>query len=174
MSKAIGMLLLLFAFVSIVVCGGCGHKPAYSDIDVNRNARNQNAGEQSGTQPPPASEPVRPKMPAFMSPNGTIKDLPSYPRSTRVNVQIGPLQGQDTMTLNLRTRDSMENVQAFYEKAIKENQWTVVEKVLDPEMSVWTLKTDDDNSARVQAKKDPGRSIIDVFLIRAQKIADTK
>jgi hypothetical protein len=84
-------------------------------------------------------------------------------------VQIGPIQGEDAMLLNLRTRDSMENVQAYYEKAIKENRWTVEDKVLDPEVSFWTLKKDDNNAARVQVKKDSATGSLDIFIVRTQK-----
>src|SRR5438105_2980440 len=140
MSKSLSVLFSLIALM-ITVSTGCSHKPAYSEIDANRTVRNQNqAGEaqaasqapapeapQAATsQPAPSTaEPETFKMPSFVNSSGAIKDLPSYPKATRVNMQIGPIQQAYVMTLLLHTKDSMEKVQAFYTQSIKENQWTV-------------------------------------------------
>ena len=75
------------------------------------------------------------------------------------------------MTLALHTSDPMEKVQAFYTQAIKEHQWIVTDKLLDPEVSEWTMKKDDNNNAKVQAKKDPKTNGIDIYIVRAQKAA---
>lgn len=186
MNKAVKTILSLLAIVLTMASAGCAHKPAYSDIDANKNSRSQNQNTEAQTgasqpaaeapqapaaQPGPAPEPAKLTMPAFMAPDGTIKDVPSYPRARRDNVQIGPIQETNVMTLALHTRDSMEKVQAFYTQAIKENQWTVTDKLLDPEVSEWSLKKDENNNAKVQAKKDPKTGGTDIFLVRAQKIS---
>ena len=186
MSKAVRLLFSCFALTLIVASGGCAHKPAYSDIDSNRTSRNQNQTSQAQTsaEPPAATEAPQAsvsqtgpaqaetvKPPSFMNAAGAIKDLPSYPRAVRVNVQIGPVQQASVMTLLLHTRDSMEKVQAFYTQTIKENHWTVTDKLLDPELSEWTLNKDERNNAKVQVKKDPKTGSLDIAIVRAEKFA---
>jgi hypothetical protein len=188
MSKAVRLLFSLFAPILIVASGGCSHKPAYSEIDANRTSRNQNQNSEaqtssqppasaeaphaSASQPGPAqAEPARPTMPSFMDAAGAIKDLPSYPRAIRVNVQIGPIQEANVMTLMLHTRASMEKVQAFYAQAIKENHWTVTDKILDPELSQWTLNKDERNNAKVEVRKDQKTGSLDISIVRAEKFA---
>jgi hypothetical protein len=178
-------LVSLFVLILIVAVGGCSHRPAYSDIDANRNSRNQNQNSEaqtgapsaaytppaSGSQPGPSpAEPEKIKMPSFMNQAGGIKDLPSYPRAIRVNIQFGPIQQTNVMTLFLHTRDSMEKVQAFYTQVIKDNQWTVSDKLLDPELSEWTLKKGENNDAKVQAKKDPKTGSLEISIVRAEKL----
>lgn len=188
MNKAVRLLVALIALVLIAAFAGCSHKPAYSEIDANRNSRNQNQNGQAQTaeQPPAATEtpqasasqpgpeqgePAKIARPSFMTEAGTIKDVPSYPRAVRRNVQIGPIQQAIVMTILLHTRDSMEKVQAFYTQAIKENHWTVTDKLLDPELSEWTLNKDERNNAKVQAKKDPATGSLDISIVRAEKFA---
>jgi hypothetical protein len=186
MNKTVRLSVSLAVFSFIVASGGCSHKPAYSELDANRNSRNQNQnGEvQTTLQPtagtdapqPSASQPgaaqaelAKPTTPSFMNAAGTIKDVPSYPRAVRVNVQFGPMQQATVMMLLLHTRDSMEKVQAFYTQAIKENHWTVTDKLLDPELSEWTLNKDERNNAKVQVKKDPKTGSLDISIVRAEK-----
>ena len=188
MSKAVRKLFSLFALTLIVASAGCSHKPAYSEIDANRTSKNQNQNSetQTGAQPPAAAEApqasasqpgptqaesANPTMPSFMNAAGAIKDLPSYPRAIRVNVQIGPIQQANVMTLMLHTRDSMEKVQAFYTQAIKENHWTVTDKILDPELSQWTLNKDERNNAKVEVRKDEKTGSLDIAIVRAEKFA---
>jgi hypothetical protein len=186
MSKTVRLLVSLVALGLIVASGGCSHKPAYSELDTNRNSKNQNhngetqtaaqptagtdAPQASASQPVPAqAEPAKPTTASFMTAAGAIKDLPSYPRAVRVNVQYGPVQQAMVMTLLLHTRDSMEKVQAFYTQAIKENHWTVTDKLLDPELSEWTLNKDERNNAKVEVKKDPRTGSLDISIVRAEK-----
>jgi hypothetical protein len=77
------------------------------------------------------------------------------------------------MTLVLQTADSMDLISAFYQKAIKDNQWTVVDKVIDPEMSEWTLKKGEENGAKIQVKKDPTTSKKDIVIVRGEKLEET-
>lgn len=187
MSKAVRMLFAVLSFALVAAWGGCSHKPAYSDIDANRTAKSQNQNGEAQTTavpPPPASEgsqastsqpvpaqaePAKPTRPSFMDETGAIKDLPSYPRAARLNVQVGPIQQAIVMTLVLHTRDSMDKVQAFYAQVIKENNWKVTDKLLDPELSEWTLNKDERNNAKVQVKKDPTTGSLDISIVRAEK-----
>lgn len=178
--KAVRLSFSLLAFVVMVASAGCAHKPAYNDIDVNKNSRNQNQNSegQAGASPQaaapqsPAPQPAdsaKVIMPSFLV-NGTIKDLPSYPRSSRAGLQIGPVQETNVMTLSLQTIDSMEKVQEFYTQVIKENQWTVSDKILDPEFSEWNLTKGLNDSAKVQARKAI-KAGIDILIVRAEKLA---
>jgi hypothetical protein len=192
MTKEVRFFWLFLALGAIVTANGCRHKPAYSDIDANRSSRtqNQNGADEAGTTPAPAapalptteaSQPPdsppssqRFKSPTFMDQaTGAIKDLPNYPHSTRISIQVGPNQGLNTMTLVLQTGDSMDLISAFYQKAIKDNQWTVVDKVIDPEMSEWTLKKGEENGAKIQVKKDPTTSKKDIVIVRGEKLEGT-
>ena len=173
----------------IVASGACRHKPAYSDIDANKASRNQNQNgesQASSAQPAPAESPAAtapqpspaaPQRPSFQSPSfldptrGGIKDLPSYPNAQRVHVQIGVVQGVNTATLVFNTGDPMDRIAAFFDPAIKNNHWTVTEKMLDPELSEWTLEKGKDDSGKVRASKDQnGR--ISIIIIRGEKLQE--
>jgi len=182
--KLVCFFLLLIMSIAMTACGPS--KPAYSDINTNQAARsdNKNSNEQAtasadpgaaqGQQPGAQPQPAQPgseqfKIPAFMDQNtGEIKDLPNYPRAIRRNVQYGPAQGKDTMSLLLETSDAMDKIADFYEKAIKSNGWTVSDKVRDPEMSEWTLKKGKDDEAKVEVKKDPRSNSMYIAIARTQ------
>ena len=183
---------LLRVFLAVVLAGlaGCAHKPAYSEMDPNKAAANNNQNqnqnlEGQGTQaatpaapsPAEAAQPAAPppnqtiKSPSFMDPaKGDIKDLPGYPRAYRVSAQIGPMQGVNTMSLVLRTTDPMDKIASFYERVIKENKWTVTDKIIDPEFSEWNLKKGEENSAKVQVKKDLQSGAMNIVIVRGEKI----
>ena len=176
--------ILLAAMV--LALGACQHKPAYSDIDPNKTkAQNQNTESQpaandanpsvSATPPaaqPSSAAPQRPALPSFIDQaRGGIKDLPNYPRSQRVNVQIAPVQGFNTAVFIFSTPDPMEKVAPFFEQAIKDNHWTVVDKVNDPEYSEWTLEKGKDNSAKVRVSKDQNGKMTIMF-VRGEKIPE--
>ena len=192
MIKEVRLLWLFLALAAIVTSNGCSHKPAYSDIDANKpsGTHNQNSEGKAGRTPAPAaaelpatgaSQPAgsppsaqRFKTPTFMDQaTGSIKDLPNYPRSSRANIQVGPNQGLNVMTLMLQTGDSMDLIAAFYQKAIKDNQWTVVDKVIDPDMSEWILRKGEENSARIQVKKNPGTNKKNIVIVRGEKLEET-
>ena len=182
--KLVCFFLLLIMSIAMIACGPS--KPAYSDINTNQAARNDNKnsneqptanadpGAAQGQQPGPQSQPAQPepekfKIPAFMDQNkGEIKDLPSYPRALRRNVQYGPAEGKDTMSLLLETGDGMDKIADFYEKAIKSNGWTVTDKVRDPELSEWYLKKGKDDEAKVEVKKDPRSNSMYIAIARTQ------
>lgn len=185
--KLCGFVLAL----TILSFNGCGHKPAYNDIDANRssNTANQNSDGRAGTTPAPATADLPPpavsqpagsppqsapfKTPSFLDQStGTIKDLPTYPRSTRASIQIGPNQGLNVVTLVLQTNDSMDLIAAFYQKLISDNQWTVVNKVVDPDLAEWILTKGDEQSARIQVKKDQVTNKRNIFIIRGEKLPE--
>ncbi len=184
--------LLWFSVVTALLAGllGCTHRPAYSEMEPNKSTgnqnqkENQNGGSQGSISPPPetpADQPVSgpapaqvSKRPAFMDEaTGGIKDLPAYPHAYRLGMQLGPMQGVNTMSLALSTTDQMEKITAFYERAIKEHNWTVVNKIIDPEFSEWTLKKGEANSAKVQVKKDPLSKANNIVIVRGEKMETT-
>jgi len=177
--------------LTIVSFNGCGHKPAYSDIDANRssNTANQNSDGRAGTTPPatadlpplagsqPSGSPPASatfKTPSFLDQStGAIKDLPNYPSSTRASIQIGPNQGLNVVSLVLQTNDSMDLIAAFYQKLIKDHQWTVVNKVVDPDLNEWILTKGEEQTARIQVKKDQVTSKRNIFIVRGEKLPET-
>jgi hypothetical protein len=196
MNKKAKLLWLLVIGALLAGCGGCAHRPAYSEMDANRASRNQNQnqnneGQASASTTPAPPAPAEPapapvaaqpatgtppgqavKKPSFMDQaTGGIKDLPAYPGAYRVNVQIGPMQGVNMISLALKSTDPMDKITAFYERVIKENKWTVVDKLIDPEFSEWTLKKGEDNSAKVQVKKDQQRTTeMNIVMVRVEKL----
>ncbi|MFP5261761.1 MAG: hypothetical protein ACLGJB_07625 [Blastocatellia bacterium] len=171
----------------------CGNRPAYSNINTSREVReaNQNngrpAGESAGraadqtntsaqpaeaqTQQPGQPQSQQFKPPKFMA-NGEAKDLPNYPQATMKSIQFGPVQGTDTMSLVLETRDSMDKIAAFYDKAIKSNGWTVDSKTFDPEFAEWNLRKPFDNEGKVQVKRDPRTRAMNIVIARTEKITE--
>lgn len=191
MDNKLRQICLFLAAAAMVATVACKHKPAYSDIDANRRAtsQNQNSEGQSTATPPGTDSPAPPapaapqppaapartssfKTPSFMDPvKGEINDLPNYPGASRANVRIGPVQEANVATLMLQTGDAMNQITAFYEKVIKNNRWTVIEKTIDPEISKWTLMKGADNSAKIEVKKDQaGRMTI--LLVRGEKLEE--
>lgn len=187
MNKEARLLSLLVTAVVIAGLAGCARKPAYSEMDANRSSRNQNQSPEGqatapapATAEPPATEAAQqapaPPPAAFKSPSfldqagGGIRDLPAYPNAYRVSVQLGPTQGLNTMSLGFTTTDPMNKIAAFYEKVIKDNKWTVVDKIIDPEFSEWTLKKGEDNSAKVQVKKDERTGALNIVMVRGEKL----
>lgn len=182
------------SMVLVAACAGCGHRPAYSDIDTSKSSanQNQNSSAQATTAPPvtvqpgfapvpvpgaaqPANAPPGAaqsfKRPSFIDPvKGDVKDVPNYPGAHRVNIQFGPVEGSTVASLVLQTNDSMDKISAFYEQAIRNNKWTVTDKLLDPELSEWSLKKGEENSARVQIKKDPQSQRMNIIIVRGEKI----
>jgi len=187
MNKEARLLSLLLTAVVIAGLAGCAHRPAYSEMDGNRASRNQNqspegqataptpaAAEPPATeaaQPAPAPPPAAFKSPSFLDQaSGGIRDLPAYPNAQRISVQLGPMEGVNTMALGFTTTDPMNKIAAFYEKVIKDNKWTVIDKIIDPEFSEWTLKKGEDNSAKVQVKKDERTGALNIVMVRGEKL----
>jgi hypothetical protein len=189
------VLICVFSF-GLISCGG--KKPAYSNINTSREGRETNessaqpATEASGAvadqtntsaqpagaepagaqpqQPVPPSTPEPFKPPKFMA-NGEAKDLPNYPKAITKSMQFGPVQGTDTMSLVLETRDSMDQIAAFYDKAIKSNGWTVDSRTFDPEFAEWNLRKTFDNEGKIQVKKDARTNAMNIVIVRTEKIS---
>jgi hypothetical protein len=104
--------------------------------------------------------------------NGEAKDLPNYPQAIMKSIQFGPIQGTDTLSLVLESRDPMEKIVAFYEKAIKSNAWSVDTKTVDPEFAEWNLKKAFDNEGKVQLRKDPQTKATRIIIARTEKITE--
>jgi hypothetical protein len=187
MNKRVTVLCLVLAGIAT---GACKHKPAYSDIDANANrpASNQNqnaeaqpnaaqpsAGE-SQASPPPATPPEAPKPPAFKRPrfldevSGEIKDLPGYPGAYRATGRIGPSGEANMASFVLQSSDSMDKIVAFYERVIKANRWTVLNKVIDQEASEWRLSKGQDESAKVEVKKDQQTGRMTILVVRGERL----
>lgn len=168
----------------------CGNRPAYSNINTSREVReaNQNngqpAGASTGVDAGQTNTPAQPaeaqaqqpqsqqfKPPKFMA-NGEAKDLPNYPQAIMKSIQFGPMQGTDTMSLVLETRDSMDKIAAFYDKAIKSNGWTVDSRTFDPEFAEWNLRKPFDNEGKVQVKRDPRTKAMNIVIARTEKITE--
>ena len=179
--KLVCAFLVFVTSIGVTACGP--RKPAYSDINTNQAGRsqNQNNNEQPsvlanapGSESQPAggqaqSQPEKFRVPPFLDQvTGQIKDLPSYPQANRVNMQYGPMQGQDTLSMVLETGDSMDKIVAFYEKAIKSNGWTVSDKLKDAELSNWTLKKGNDSEAKIEVRKNPQTNTMYIAIARTQ------
>lgn len=74
------------------------------------------------------------------------------------------------MSLGFTATDPMDKIAAFYEKVIKDNKWTVIDKIIDPEFSEWNLKKGEDNSAKVQIKRDQQTSLMTIVMVRGEKL----
>jgi hypothetical protein len=191
---------LAIIFAVILTSGACGKKPAYSDIktdqqgrpvDQNNNARpdaqppappetTAQAPQATAAQPPTATAQTPPaqqeiKPPSFFDTNkGEISDLPNYPVAVRTNVQFGPVQGIPTAMIVLQTKDPVDKVAAFYDRAAKGKGWKVVNRLSDPEFFQLDVEKSKTQEGVVQVKKDSltGQTII--VISRIEKPADMK
>ena len=176
-------LLLLITLLAVVMLAAC-ERPTSEEQNqgmqpVNRNTSAQAEAPpppdapQPGSEAPPGPPPAQPttmKMPSFWNTTtGEIQDLPSFPGGARMNVQYGPINGIETGFIVLSTNQPIETIAAFYDKAIKSNGWSVVNKLTDPEMYKVSLKKDAFNEAVIQVDKDPQTGIRRIGLTRLQK-----
>lgn len=188
MTKVARVLCLSLMTAVIGASAACAHKPAYSDMDTSKSSRNQNQNNNQSTdgqasaptpaaeQPPadaaqPEQATAAAKRPSFFNEGkGEIRDLPSYPNAYRVSIRVGPVQGVNTMSLGLTTTDPMDKITAFYERVIRDNKWTVSDKIIDPELAEWILAKGVDNSAKVQVKKDQRTGAMAIVIVRGEKL----
>ena len=192
MNKVAIYLCLSLVTIVVAASGGCAHKPAYSDLNTNKSSRDQDQNKNQSVEggqtsaPAPAAEQQPPadvaqpatapaaapfKNPSFLDEaKGEIKDLPSYPNAYRASVRVGPIQGVNTMSLSLTSKDAMDKISAFFERVIKDNKWTVSNKIIDPELSEWSLAKGPDNSAKVQVKKDQKTGAMHIVIVRGEKM----
>jgi hypothetical protein len=167
-----------------LLLAACGpKKPAYSDIQtdaegraINQNSNGQAAAsspELSAPQPQPspaAAKPAEFKVPEFIDSNtGQIKDLPSYPHATRVSIQYGPLQGTQTAMIVLQTKDSVDKIAAFYDRAIKTNGWKIVSDQRDQDVMKIEVHKGDKHEGLVRVIKDEKTGLVNIGLSRVEK-----
>jgi len=193
----IGLLTLTVAVASSFSIS-CGHKPAYSEVQT-KDSQGPRASEQpvsnSSDQPatPPADEtqsakpeqamppttaqlpetaPKKPvvSMPSFIDQTtGEFKDLPSYPKAYRTNLQIGPIGGAEAAMFLFETTESFQSIAAFYDKAIKKHGWTIASHIRDPEHLKWELIKGKTSEGLVEVKGDGNSNRKGIILSRAEK-----
>lgn len=178
MKREARFIWVVAVFAVVSVFASCRHKPAYSDVDSNKSAARQSGADRPASAEPQAAsgaqQPAAPvektKPPAFFdSRTGSIIDLPNYPRAQRVNVEMGSAQGVSTLSMVLDSSDPMDKITAFYDEAVKNNRWTVADRVIDPESSEWTLTKGDDNSAKIQVRKNTQTGRMTIVVVRGEK-----
>ena len=175
----------LILFLSMMISTGCSHKPAYSNVNVSRQREApspQTAAEpasptepsqgapaqQPGTENPAQVARVQAKIPSFLDQaTGSAKDIPRYPKSVTASISYGPMQGHDTLSLALQSHDSMDKIADFYDKALKANNWTIVDKTRDVELSEWVLKKGDRDEGKVQIRKAPTGGLY-IIIVRVE------
>jgi len=122
--------------------------------------------------PAPAAAPTAVpalRTPAFFDPkNGTIKDLPSFPDSVRINVQYGPLSGSDMAMIVSQTAAPMEKVTEFYDRAARSNGWTIASQSREPETFRLDLKKGPKDAGTVQVAKVAGGRGVSIIISRTQ------
>lgn len=192
-------LLLLALSVAII---GCGRASDANNSNQSRQAgaessggiANSNLQDQQAAQPPagdgltnqvPPGQPTagaqtQPEPPKFERAtfiddvSGGIKDMPYYPGAQVTNVFHGPQMGHNTMTVLMKTRDPLEKIESFYEKAAKSKGWTIVSKTNNGEQADLMLKKGDKDEAGVIAKKDNDTKGVLIQLVRTEKMAEPK
>jgi hypothetical protein len=189
--KSISLSVVILCLLSI----SCGpKKPAYGDIQTDKDGRSLNrnssgqaapapqppesaATGQTAPQPHPAQVPAQPepfKVPEFFDMNvGQIKDLPSYPRATRVSIQYGPLQGTQSAMIILQTGDSLDKIAAFYERAIKTNGWKVVSDQRDKDVMKIEVNKGERDEGLIRVLKDEKTGLVNIGLSRIEKPAQS-
>ncbi|HWP45223.1 MAG TPA: hypothetical protein VNO14_18420 [Blastocatellia bacterium] len=181
-----------FSLSIILLCllaAGCGpRKPAYSDIQTDAEGRavNSNDSEQTASQPeqspaaqaqpnPAPAQKAEFKMPEFIDTNtGQIKDLPSYPNATRVTQQYGPVQGTQSAAILLQTRDSVDKIAAFYDRAIKSNGWKVLSDQRDQGVMKIEVQKGDRNQGQVNVFRDDKTGVVSISISRIERPVQPK
>jgi hypothetical protein len=178
------------------VAQGCNRKPAYSNVNVNKTrseAETAHAGEGekapaaagTGAENPPPQAPaeippaqIAAKQPAEVKPpwfvdteKGAAKDIPNYPKAARQSIMYGPIEGTEMFSLVLESSSAMDAIADFYDKAVRDNKWTVVDKTRDPELSEWILKKGEVGEGKIQIKKNPNRNSYYIVIARTEKTA---
>ncbi len=185
---------LAVIMAAILSSAACGKKPAYSDIKTDERGRvaaqnnNSQPDAQSSAPPettaqtpttqtppptPPAQQEIKPPS-FFNASKGEISDLPNYPVAMKTNLQFGPIQGMDTAMIVLETKDAVEKVAAFYDRATKGKGWKVVNRLSDPEFFQLDVEKGKVHEGVVKVRKDSvsGRTVI--VISRIEKPADKK
>lgn len=184
---------LAFIIAAFLSSAACGKKPAYSEIKTDQDGRaaaqnNNSQPDAPSNAPPEASEQTPPPTPAQTPPaqqeikppsfldasKGEISDLPNYPVAMKTSLQFGPIQGMNTAMIVLETRDSVEKVAAFYDRAAKGKGWKVVNRINDPEFFQLDVEKGKGHEAVVKVRKDSVSNQTVIVISRIEKPADKK
>lgn len=187
--------ILAFILAAILSSAACGKKPAYSDIKTDQDGRtvaqNNNTQPDAATNAPPETQtpgtPEQPPLPTpaqtppvqqefkppsfFDASKGEISDLPNYPKGVKTNMQLGPFQGMSTAAVYLETRDPVEKVAAFYDRAVKSKGWKVVNRLSDPEFFQLDVEKGKLHEGVVKVKRDSATGQTTIAISRLEKPA---
>jgi hypothetical protein len=199
--KKVIFVLLMISSLSVF---GCNFgKPAYSDVQVDSKTKGEKPKAEQGAaqspetaasptedpiakaerdagitntpqQTPPPDKKDMPPPSFLVGGQSDIKDLPKYKKSTMINAQVGPINGVSTAMFIFESRDTVEVIGEFYEKAFKSNGWELVTKIKDPDNFEYTLRKGAQDEALVRIKKDPQVGTSFILLSRMEKPADQK
>ena len=93
--------------------------------------------------------------PAYLDPKtGRIKDLPLYPHAKVMGLQYGPIGGVSQVTLQAMIREPFEKVTAFYDKAVKDNGWTIDDNSRGVNSYTWQLSRGATDRAAIRIDKN--------------------
>src|SRR5262245_42401932 len=175
--KRIGICALLGTALLALSCENSGSHQETKDVATAESAARQPDKELAappggGPAPivtesaaPPASVPApeERKPPSFWdAKTGEIKDLPKCPRSQVYQLRYGPVSGSETMMIMLQSKLSFDEAVGFYEKAVKQNGWSVDSYSRDPGSHSWRLSKGMSDGAGIDVKQDKltGRTVV--------------
>lgn len=185
-------LYLFLLITAVAFASACGSKePSYSNINLNSNRQagrapaasaSPDAGAEAvapetlpaptpstDTPAPAPSQPAAIKMPEFFdAQKGSIKDLPSYPDSMRINVQYGPMSGTEMAMIVSQSPGPMAKITEFYDRAIKSNGWTIVSETREAEKYRLNLKKGDKDAGTVDVTPDAGGKRLTIAISRTK------
>ena len=105
---------------------------------------------------------------------GGAKDIPNYPKMSIANMFYGPgpQPGYDSMRITGMAGGTLAEIETFYDKAIKNNGWTVVNRIKNPERVEWLLKKGDKDEGAVVAQWDAQTGTMNLLIVRSERISE--
>jgi hypothetical protein len=179
--KLIGAALLFSVVTLLAACGNKGKTESASEprtgvTVTGSNEEQQQAREKPlegvpnpnlGTFPANSAEQKAPPVPAFFDiAKRQVKDLPALPKASILNLQFGPIAGNETVLIFYSVRGAFEEVTTFYDKAIKEHGWTVQTNTREPDDYTWRLAKGAQDQALLQVKKTEEAEVVQVGINR--------
>ena len=185
-------LYLFLLMTTVAFASACDSKePSYSNININGSRQDgrapaASASPEAGAEavapetlppPPPStatpvpapSQPSAIRLPEFFDgQKGSIKDLPSYPDSMRINVQYGPLSGAEMAMIVSQSPGPMAKITEFYDRAIKSNGWTIVSETREAEKYRMNIKKGDKDAGTVEVTPDAGGKRLTIAISRTR------
>jgi len=174
MSRSILWWLALFLFWMLPACH---HNPSYNDIKLEKagSLANANGGRpEAGSSSPLEAAPNSPLVPvpdpsqapgssAFSGPTpayfdpktGQIKNLPLFPGAKVRKLQYGPINGTPQVSLAAMSTAPFEKVTAFYDKAVKDNGWSIDDNSRGEKTYSWQLSRGQTDRAAIRVDKEP-------------------